>query len=851
MQLATPHGMESNLEMPQNLSSSLSGGRVSLFTSSTTQDKLCFIAIRFILSLLLIPISSAEDISPEQLKFFESKIRPALTRYCYECHAAGEKIRGGLRVDYKDGLIHGGDSGAAVVPGDLEKSLLFTAVTWSDRDYQMPPKQKLPPEVIEDIRQWIVLGAPDPRVPEVVEVKSEIDIEAGRKFWAFQPPHKTDPPGVPRERASAWSVTDSDRFLLARLEQAGLQPASEATPAALLRRLHFDLIGLPPTPTEIRAFGADWKRDPEQAWVRKVDALLDSGHFGERWGRHWLDVARYAESSGKEFNMTYPQAWRYRDYVVDSLNADKPYDRFITEQIAGDLLPVSNDAEWQENLIATGFLALGPKGLNERNPRQFALDQVDEQIDAMSQAVLGLTISCARCHDHKSDPIPTEDYYALVGIFQSTRTYFGTVNAAVTRRATKLLELPVNDPIPLRKVSAAELQAMKERLQQQESDLRELLVSARGNRQAGNIQQQVLRLRTGIAQLHARIASFDEQGIAKTFAMGVQDLPKPVDAQVLVRGELDKPAQVVARGVPKVLQFGVAQPDFPSDASGRLELAEWLTSRDNPLTARVMVNRIWSKLFGAGLVTSMDNFGVSGNRPSHPELLDTLAVQFMEDGWSVKNMIRHLVLSRAYRMSTRYSESAYQADADNVLLWRQTPRRLDAESLRDAMLMASGELELEPPLGSLIAVIGDANIGNRLPPSTLNRMEFSRSLYLPAARNALPEAMNLFDAADNDRVTGQRDETNVPGQSLYLMNNAFVEGRARAMADRLWQVSESWSERMNQAFLIAYGRFPTSGELTAARDFFQAFARQEATEEQALTTFCQALYASAEFRYLN
>ncbi|MEC8941547.1 MAG: DUF1549 domain-containing protein, partial [Verrucomicrobiota bacterium] len=328
------------------------------------------------------------------MKFFEAKIRPVFADYCYKCHSADEKIKGGLQLDTREGLRHGGDSGPAVVPGNPEESLLWTAISWQDEDYEMPPKQKLSESIRADFRKWIEMGAPDPREGEKIVLKTEIDIAEGRQFWSFQKPEKTSLPAV---EAVDWSQSEVDRFLLAALEEEGLVPARDAEADALLRRLYIDLIGLPPTPQEFAAYGVAWRKDPVAAYRAKVDELLARPQFGERWGRHWLDVARYAESSGKEINMTYPPAWRYRDYVIDSFNEDKPYDQFVREQVAGDLLEIESDEDWQENLIATGFLALGPKGLNERNPRQFALDLADEQIDVMTQAILGLTVSCARC----------------------------------------------------------------------------------------------------------------------------------------------------------------------------------------------------------------------------------------------------------------------------------------------------------------------------------------------------------------------------------------------------------------------------------------------------------------------
>ncbi len=800
---------------------------------------------------------AAEGPSAEGVKLFESKIRPALVEYCYKCHSADEKIKGGLRLDSREGTRHGGDTGPAVVPGNLGESLLWAAINWTDEDYEMPPKQKLPAEVIADFGRWIEMGAPDPRVAEAAVVDTEIDIEAGRAFWSFQRPVGTPPPAV---RDTGWPASDIDRFVLAKLEAEGLRPTADARPDALLRRLYFDLIGLPPSPEEIGRYAQAWKADPEGAYRAKADELLASRHFGERWGRHWLDVARYAESTGKEVNLTLPYAWRYRDYVIDSFNADKPYDRFVEEQVAGDLLKIEDDADWQENLIATGFLAIGTKSVNERDPRQFALDLADEQVDATTQAFLGLTVSCARCHDHKSDPIPTADYYALSGIFQSTRTYFGTVNANGNRRGTRLLELPVPDPGPADRISPSEMQAMRERLAEAEGRLAELQAENRRKRQRGeaNNIRNVIRLRASIAQLRARLGGYGEDGVARSVAMGVQDRDRPVRPVVLVRGELDKPAQRVARGFPQVLHHP-ATPAVPEGSSGRLQLARWIASEENPLTARVMVNRVWATLFGRGIVASPNNFGATGAAPTHPALLDHLAVGFVEGGWSVKALVRDIVNSRSYRMGATFDPSAFSKDPDNALLWRMSPRRLDAEALRDAMLAASGKLDTGRPRGSIISAIGDSAVGRRVGDVQLNRPVEYRSVYLPVARDSLPEALALFDAADPNMVTGVREETNVPGQALYLMNNPFVISQAEAMAERLLAEVEDPRERPSKAFQLCYGRPATRAETEASLAFLRRFeiAADAAREDRdrvrslAFTTFCQSLFASAEFRYLD
>ena len=798
-------------------------------------------------------------LSSEQSAFFESKIRPALTKYCYECHSSGEKVRGGLLVDSRDGLLQGGDTGPAIVPGDPAASLLFTAISWQDRDTQMPPKNQMPAEVIADFRSWIAMGAPDPRVNAAVTVKTTVDLDAGRQFWAFQKPKATP---APEPKLTAWANTEVDRFVLASMESKNLHPLAAASPEALVRRLHFDLTGLPPSPEEVLTFVRAWKVDPERAMVAKTDALLASPHFGERWGRHWLDVARYAESTGKELNLLYTQAWRYRDYVIDSFNKDKPFDRFIMEQVAGDLLPIRNDQEFQENLIATGFLAIGTKGLNVQDSRQFAMDVADEQIDTTFQAFQALTVACARCHDHKTDPIPTTDYYALAGIFLSTQTYYGTVPLGINRRNTELLILPVQDATPLKTYSPQEIAGIKQRL----ADAQEQLTQVRadefrqrttGAKGANNINS-LIRLRSQIGILESILNGLDEQGRTKSFAMGVQERNELVEAAVLVRGDVDKPAQKVPRGLVQVLQSpGESHPVLAS-TSGRMELARCLASADNPLTARVMVNRIWQYLFGRGLVPSADNFGKTGQPPSHPELLDYLALRFVANGWSVKSMIRELVLTKTYRMSTALDAGNFAIDPDNIYLWRSAPRRLDAESVRDAMLVASGELERNRPRSSTVNQMGDAALQLRANPDIVNRPEKYRSVYLPSIRDQMPEALALFDGADPNMVSGVREATNVPGQALYLMNNPVVVQRAEAMAARLGAEAATPRDRFQRAFLLCYGRPPTEAEIESCQAFFKRFVDEaqksmdiEKARNLAFTSFCQGLFASAEFRFLN
>ncbi len=809
-------------------------------------------------------ITQAEETDPnadaEGIAFFEKKIRPVLVEQCFKCHSEeGDKIKGGLLLDNRDAILRGGNSGHAVVPGNLQESLLFTAITYADEDYEMPPKRKLPEAVIADFEKWILMGAPDPRkADKVMPITSlTIDIEAGREHWAYQAPKMPD---LPEVKQTEWPSSKIDRFVLAELEEKGLQPSAEADKMTLLRRVYFDLAGLPPTIEEVRGFLKD--EDPK-AYEKVVDRLLESEHFGERWGRHWLDVARYAESSGKEANLTYPFAWRYRDYVIDSFNADKPYDEFLTEQIAGDLLHSDSPEERAENLIATGFLAMGPKSLNEGNLRQFTMDQVDEQIDTVTQAVLATTVACARCHDHKFDPIPTKDYYSLAGIFLSTDTYYGTVNSLGVRRGSDLMVLPVKDKNPTApSYTLGEIIDMEYQLYQQTERQKELQSQAREMQRAGddpgNIRLQLLALNSRISDLQSKIASVDDEGQPRPFVMGVMDKLTPADANVLVRGDIDQPTDQVPRGFVQVLYTGEA-PAIPDNQSGRLELAQWITDDANPLTARVMVNRVWHYLFGKGLVTSVDNFGTTGQAPSHPELLDYLALRFQKEGWSIKTLIREIVLSSTYRQSSDFDKEAFLADADNALLWRMSPRRLDAESLRDAMLAASGKLDTQPPHGSVVASAGNGLVGRTIDESIVEKEKDYRSVYLPVIRDLLPESLDVFDFADPGMVSGTREITNVPSQALYMMNNPFVISQADALAKRIVAEKEKPIDRITLAYALTMSRMPTEGEMKTTLAYFKRFIAAaeaegkdlDAARDLAVSAFCQALYGSAEFRYLN
>ena len=821
-----------------------------------------------------------EKISPDQLAFFEKKIRPVLVAKCYKCHAAdAEKIKGGLLLDTREGIRMGGATGHAIEPGDLKGSLLIAAIRGEKKDQLMPPKEKLPPEVIADFEKWVLMGAPDPRDGKAKLAKKP-DLAEGKNFWSFQP---VKPVGVPKVKDTKWPATDLDRFVLAKLEENKLKPVGDADPNTFIRRLYFDLIGLPPTPEQVQTFVKDYQSaigNRQPAIAKVVDQLLASPHFGERWARHWLDVARYAESSGKERNFAYPEAWRYRDYVITAFNTDKPYDRFLREQVAGDLLPAKDAAQRNELLIATGFLAIGPKGLNERNRDQFIMDNVDEQIDVTTRAALGLTVSCARCHDHKFDPVTQRDYYAVAGIFKSTETHFGIGGGGNGKNRQPSTHVPLvksfTPPPPLTKSEAAPAPVQ--------------VASASGGKLTPEMEAKLKKFAENNSKAALRLKNMSEAekvaaydrffGTTATasakpakpskkqakypetpdapkalgepngqWAMAVLD-GKAADCPIYIRGELEEKGPVIPRGFVTVL--AATEPvKIPPGQSGRLELANWLTSPENPLTARVMANRVWQHLFGEGIVSTPDNFGATGERPTHPELLDYLANGLVANGWSVKKLVREIVLSRTYQLSSAGDAKNFAADPDNNFLWRSNQRRLDAESIRDGILAVSGRLELKAPAGSPLSGMTDTDLG-RGARGALKGDVTHRSVYLPIVRDMLPEALDLFDFAEPSLVVAAREVTTVPSQALYMLNSPFIQENAAAFAKRFQGTSADQKERIAAAYLTAFSRPPTAAEVARAEGYLKTHAAERGgSPESALTTFCQALFASAEFRYVK
>ncbi|MBI1311121.1 DUF1553 domain-containing protein [bacterium] len=938
-------------------------------------------------------------------EFFEKSVRPLLVKHCYECHSDGRKQKkGGLQLDLRAGWEQGGDSGPAIVPGKPDESLLISSVRYES--FEMPPKGKLSAAEIAILEKWVAMGAPDPRDGKLTATAESLDVASGREFWSFQSPQKHSAPATQNK---SWAKSEIDRFLLAKLEAEQLSPVADADRREWLRRVTFDLTGLPPTVSEIDAFLND---SSAIAKANVIDRLLASTQFGEQWGRHWLDLARYADSNGGDINLTYYNAWRYRDYVVNALNEDKPFDQFAREQLAGDLLPADSVEQAAEQLTATGFLIIGPKMLSERNKEKLHMDVVDEQLDTIGRVFLGLTLGCARCHDHKFDPIPAQDYYAMAGILRSTETVFGirmnnvnvsgwleramplpedveqqianansqiekldtelkqrrdelkTIEKNTTPKVSELAGIVVDDSqaelvgvwtsstFTKRFVGDGYIHDNREDRGQKsvtfrpeipaDGDYEVRIAYASGGGRAKNVPvvvrsaddeksfivnqeqlpelaglfhslgrfqftqghtgyvrisnsstdgyviadaaqfipveqldpskpdgklasvttERVTELSQQIKSLEARQKEIRDSVPAQPMVMAARDREKTGDTTFRVRGLPDQHGEVVPRGFLSLASFD-GQPEPDASTSGRAELVEWLTDSRNPLIARVIVNRVWMHLMGEGIVRSVDNFGTLGDAPTHPELLDTLAVEFVESGWSIKQLVRRICLTRAYGLSTALEEQAAATDPENQFWWRQNRRRLTAEEIRDAMLAVSNRLNLEGG-GSSVADFGEQAVNNASGARYDKRDAATdrRSLYLPIVRNDLPAMLTVFDFADPDMVTGKRAVTNVPAQALLMLNSPFVAGCAESMAEELETTlpDASPADRINWLYLKMLGRPATPEEVALATEFVAAISAPTADGQSesepskstaAWKQLIHSIFASSEFRMLN
>ena len=788
------------------------------------------------------------------MAFFESKVLPLLQSRCYECHSHEKKIKGGLALDLKTGWQTGGDNGPAIIPGDLVKSHLVQAVRYADPEMEMPPKGKLAASEIEVLEKWVAMGAPDSRVAKVADNKARvIDIEAGKKFWAFQPVRDAKAPAV---KNRSWPSNDVDGFILAKLEAAGLTPNADADAYTWLRRVSLDLTGLPPSPQDIARFTAD---ESPQAREHVVDRLLQSKAFGERWARHWLDLTGYADQIGTSNNVFAEHAWRYRDYVIDSFNLDKPFDRFIREQIAGDLLPFTTPQERAANLIATGFLVLGDVEIVAVDKLKMEIDLVDQQVSKVGTAFLGMTLGCVRCHDHKFDPITQRDYYAIAGMFRSTDSTYKTDNGVWSSiNACEMPETPEQQSRRTQILAANE--AKLKSLQSERTDAEkakaalepQITDATKEAKPAHEKKRDELAARIKAINGEVEHAKFFAPIAPKAFA--VHDRPKTDDMQITIRGNPYALGDKVKRGLMAVASWGELPP-IPANQSGRVQLADWLADSRNPLTARVTVNRIWQKLFGEGLVRSVDYFGVRGELPTHPELLDHLATRFVRGGWSQKQLIRSLVLSRAYRMSSAHNAVAMTKDTDNRLLWRMNRQRLDAEAIRDSMLAISGKLA--PANGGPALPLEFPENVTSLSPKAVNPpafnlkkfrpvQEFERTVYLPVIRTATQpgpaKLRDVFDFTQPAQISGKRAETAVPTQALFLLNSDMLRARATELAQHLTQTESNAGARLEVLWLRVLNRPITSAERDEANQLIESLLADKAWIE-----LSHALLSSNEF----
>ena len=909
-----------------------------------------------------------------QIEIFEKNARPVFAEICQTCHNSQFKS-GGLDVSSPEAIKDSAAAGFFGTAAAPEKSLILQALSY-EGNIKMPPMGKLPPEKIAGIREWVAAGAPVPvsapataAVPPAVETATSVRpvairgkiTDADKNFWAFRPIANPTPPAVNRKD---WSANPIDQFILANLQKSSVDPAPPADKTTLLRRATFDLIGLPPTEKELSDFLAD--KSP-RAFEKVVDRLLASPRYGERWGRQWLDVMRYADSTGSDEDHRYPHAWRYRDYVVEAFNTDMPYNQFVREQLAGDILAAdAKSGVGYRGVVATGFLALGIKALAQKDLPLKRYDVVDDQIDVTAKAFLGLTVTCARCHDHKFDPIATKDYYSMAAMFASTLSYAkgetgdpiqtplappGQFEAfkkqwneylAVGKKIAAILDFDSDarknrdkqqalisasmlaayrgdaksetgsalDPKQLarwteylkskppelakwnaatdanRKEIAAEYQEEFRRgAYQYDQDLSWWKQAEQAFPAAGKVagprprpdkQKTPFFFATWIAEngpLHRsqedQIATLPPEKAAtiRTLLAQSAELAKTVpmtevpmacavtegetmDQHVFLHGDYHNPGDTVSRTVPSILAISAPAPAVTT-ASGRLEFADWIVDPRNPLPSRVMANRIWLGHFGDGIVRTPDNFGKLGDRPSNPELLDFLARQFMDNGWSVKKMHRLIMLSKTYQMSAEYDEEKKNKDPENRLMSRFPRQRLSIEEIRDAFLAIGGDLDLKMggTLDPGVGTDGETSASRiSMNPESTNR----RSIYLPLRRSNLPSLFMLFDFGDATSPTGRRSPTTVATQALFVMNSPLVEREAKSVAERVLTQEKTDKRRIEEAYLAILDRRPGASEADAGLTYIQSLRRKwtEMDEAKAWQSFCHTLMASNEFIYV-
>ena len=797
-------------------------------------------------SLILLTLAggmgSAAD-KESDVAFFETKIRPLLIEQCVRCHGE-KKQEGELRLDQFTGIAKGGATGPVIVAGKPDQSLLMLAVRQESNDLKMPPDKKLTEPQIADLRRWIELGLPHPDKdkPPTTPQPEKLAVELrGRDHWSFQPIQEVPPPV---SESSANRLNEVDAFLQASLAEHNLHPAAAADRRTLLRRVTYDLTGLPPTAEEIHEFQTD---DRPDAFARVVDRLLAHPAYGEHWGRHWLDVARYADSNGLDENIAHGNAWRYRDYVIAAWNADKPWNQFVTEQLAGDLLTAATPSERNTNLIATGLLSIGPKVLAEPDKKKMEMDIIDEQLDTVGRAFLGLTLGCARCHDHKFDPLRIADYYALAGVFKSTHTMESLVTIA------KWHENPLADGEYDQRL--AEHEGKVKPLKQQEA---ELITAANAKLQVELGEGVALpakpeekypdATKADLKKVRDELAAVEKTRPQQPAAMGVKEAT-PVDLQVHLRGSHLALGETVPRKFPAVLFTGKTVA-VASPTSGRLELANWLTASEQPLTSRVFVNRVWNWHFGRGLVPSTDNFGLLGEKPTHPALLDWLAANFVREGWSVKQLHRRLLNSAAYQRSGEVPLAERERDPENQWLARFAMRRLTAEEIRDSILAVSHGLDRQPG-GPSLRTENRKHIFDHTSKDDTTYVHHRRSAYLPIVRNHLCDVFTLFDYADDSVSTSQRVSSTVSSQALFLLNSELLLDAAERVAALGLAAEGTDEERISAVYEQLLGRAPQPREVTRAVSFLREIEAKSAAKRDGWRLLAQSLLMSNEFLYVR
>jgi cytochrome c553 len=868
---------------------------------------------RFVIALFASSVIGAQP-TPQQVEFFEKKIRPVLAEKCYGCHNAKLKTpMGGLRLDSRDALLKGGDSGPAIVAGDPAHSRLIAAISYKE-DLKMPPTGKLSDEQQADFSAWVRMGAPDPRTSStaLAAEKKGYDFTAGRKFWAFRPLSHVTPPGA--------AGNPIDAFVLDKLDVQGLKPAPPADKRALLRRVTYDLIGLPPTPEELADFISD--KTPN-AYQKVVDRLLASPKYGERWGRHWLDLVRYAETNGHEFDDDKLDAWRYRDYVIRAFNQDLPYDQFIREHIAGDLLPnkrLNSDSSALESPVGTSFYWFGEVLNSATDSVKSRADEVDNQVDVVSKAFQGLTVACARCHDHKFDPIPTADYYALAGVMHSTEVQESVIDSPVRREQIEAVRQQIAPPLasPVSpsqfadwRVSGAAFRNAPQQgiansaesgsdkfvgsLTSPKFRMPKLWVHVRigGTKSDAKLKENAPLRFTMVADGYKgmHLASDGDEtphwkSMRMTLAIGrmcyFEIVDRSPDGHIVVdkivfSDSKEPPAdEAPAIARPQLLEseippsaFATVASDWEShnvrihirgnhknlgeevprrflqivagenqkpitSGSGRLEMANAIANPENPLTARVMVNRIWQHHFGYGIVRSVDNFGKMGDRPTHPELLDFLASEFIKSGWSIKAMHRMILLSATYQMSSKVDAAAAKVDPENKLLHHMPVRRLEAEGVRDSILAVSGTLDPTMYGPSVPPHISSYQDGRGKPAAGPLDGNGRRSIYIQVRRNFLTPMFLAFDYPLPISTIGTRGTSTVPSQALIMMNNEFVTAQAAKWAELGGGLTRMYEQ--------AFSRPPDAKESAEITEFLK---------DHSWTDLAHVLLNSPEFLYLQ